>query len=104
MLSCVTVEPIQPNEDVDQADLPSARSIKVQQLLADDARRGSPECPLQIRRGQPVPEILAAVARADASVLVVGYRRGGPAREVSPTETARNLLYAAPCAVLTVPF
>jgi nucleotide-binding universal stress UspA family protein len=102
-LSGVTVEPVLANEDRSRVDLPRARSLKVRQLLAEAGQADGKMLPLRIRRGHPVDEILAAVDEAKASVLVVGYRRGGPPKEVKATETARNLLYAAPCAVLTVP-
>ncbi len=58
---------------------------------------------VMLRSGRPVDEILEAVGAAEADVLVIGYRRGGPPKVVEPTETARSLLLAAPCAVLTVP-
>jgi nucleotide-binding universal stress UspA family protein len=102
-LSAVTVEPVIASEDPSRVDVPRARSMRVSQLLASTAPVGAAPVPLAIRRGLTVEEILEAVKAVGAAVLVVGYRRGGPAKEVSLTQTARNLLYSAPCAVLTVP-
>lgn len=62
-----------------------------------------PAIQVSLRTGSPAVEILEEVCAAEAGVLVIGYRRGGPPKVVEPTETARSLLLAAPCAVLTVP-
>ncbi|MHB1327703.1 MAG: universal stress protein [Gemmatimonadales bacterium] len=64
---------------------------------------GPPPVRIALRSGSPVAEILDQVSAIEADVLVIGYRRGGPPKVVEPTETARSLLLAAPCAVLTVP-
>lgn len=81
--------------------MPRARTVRLAELL----RRvpGGERQPLSIRRGNPVEEILAHVQEAAVDVLVIGYRRGGPPKIIGPTDIARNLLYAAPSAVLTVP-
>jgi len=104
-VSAVTVEPLIADEEVPGVEVPRrGRSIEVRQLLFDGDGRSSRRSPaLSVRRGSPVEEILAEVKAAGTSVLVVGYRRGGPPRRVDPTEVARNLLYSAPCAVMTVP-
>ncbi len=62
-----------------------------------------PPLRIVLRSGSPVVEILDQVDAMETDVLVIGYRRGGPPKVVEPTETARSLLLAAPCAVLTVP-
>lgn len=59
--------------------------------------------PLSVRRGHAIEEVLAEVDAARPDVLVIGYRRGGPPKVVGPKDIARNLLYAAPSAVLTIP-
>jgi nucleotide-binding universal stress UspA family protein len=85
--------------------LPGRRPVRIDQVL----HRAAAEMielgpiPLTIRQGDPIEEVLAEAASSKADVLVIGYRRGGPPKYVSPTEIARNILYAAPCAVLTVP-
>lgn len=81
--------------------MPRGRTIRLAELL----RRvpGGEGRPLAIRRGNPVEEILADLQATDTDLLVIGYRRGGPPKIIGPTDIARNLLYAAPAAVLTVP-
>lgn len=81
--------------------MPRARTARLAELL----RRvpGGDRQALAIRRGNPVEEILAQVQETDTDLLVIGYRRGGPPKIIAPTDIARNLLYAAPSAVLTVP-
>ncbi len=81
--------------------MPRARTIRLAELL----RRvpGGVGQPLAIRQGNPVQEILAELQETAADLLVIGYRRGGPPQIIGPTDVARNLLYAAPAAVLTVP-
>ncbi|MFN0181790.1 MAG: universal stress protein [Gemmatimonadales bacterium] len=58
---------------------------------------------LTVRAGDPVEEILTQAEETRPAVLVIGYRRGGPPKVIGPTDIARNLLYAAPTAVLTIP-
>ncbi len=81
--------------------MPRARTIRLAELL----RRvpGGEGRPLTIRRGHPVEEILADLQETETDLLVIGYRRGGPPKVIGPTDIARNLLDAAPSAVLTVP-
>jgi nucleotide-binding universal stress UspA family protein len=103
-LAAVTVEPLLADEEIPGVQAPRrARSFELGRLLreGDGPAGGAP--PLRVRRGDPVQEILAEVAATRTSVLVVGYRRGGPPKQVGPTEIARGLVFAAPCAVLTVP-
>jgi nucleotide-binding universal stress UspA family protein len=96
-VSVVTVEPVQEPEPMPL--VPSARSVRLQEMLATSAEPAV----LSIRRGDPIRQLLAEAETAHPDVVVVGYRRGGPSKVVEPTEVARNVLYAAPCAVLTVP-
>jgi nucleotide-binding universal stress UspA family protein len=58
---------------------------------------------LVIRHGQIVDEILAEAVSCGASVLVIGYRRGGPAGVIEGSSVARRVLHQAECAVMTVP-
>jgi nucleotide-binding universal stress UspA family protein len=103
-VSAVTVEPVIADEEVPGVEVPRlGKSIEVRQLLHDGERASRRPDALSVRRGSPVQEILAEVKAAGSSVLVVGYRRGGPPRRVDPTGVARSLLYSAPCAVMTVP-
>jgi nucleotide-binding universal stress UspA family protein len=58
---------------------------------------------IEIRTGDPIEQVLACISVVQPDLLVIGYRRGGPPKVFGPAEIARNLLYAAPCGVLTVP-
>lgn len=104
-LEAVTVEPDLEDERAigRQATLPRGRSVR----LGDAIRRLSTTDPgnvrLAIRRGNPIEEVLAQCGESQPDVLVIGYRRGGPPKVFGPADIARSLLYAAPCAVLTVP-
>lgn len=62
-----------------------------------------PRATIVVREGNPIEEILATVDRTRPEMLVIGYRRGGPPKVIGPADIARNLLYAAPSAVLTIP-
>ncbi len=81
--------------------MPRGRTIRLAELL----RRvpGGEGRTLAIRHGNPVEEILADLQETETDLLVIGYRRGGPPKVIGPTDIARNLLHAAPAAVLTVP-
>jgi nucleotide-binding universal stress UspA family protein len=58
---------------------------------------------LRVRHGDVVAKILAGVSAIGASVLAVGYHRGGAPGVVDTGSVARRLAHAAPCAVLTIP-
>jgi len=103
-LRTVTVEPPKAGETAEAAAaLPLARSAALQQRLGATLGGGHPGARLDIRRGTPVEQVLAAVEEADADTLAVGYHRGGPAGIIEAGSTGRRLLHAAPGAVLTVP-
>jgi nucleotide-binding universal stress UspA family protein len=103
-LHTVTVEPPTAGEPVAAAvALPLARSARLEQRLRETLGRDHPGARLQIRRGDPAEQVLAAVNGAGADILAVGYHRGGPAGILEAGSTARRLLHAAPGAVLTVP-
>jgi nucleotide-binding universal stress UspA family protein len=98
-LRVVTVERIAAGEPVHlAAAAPSARAVRlaarVQQLSGRE---------LDLRHGDPVAEVLAAVGEWQADVLVVGHHRGGPPGIIEAGSVARQLAHAAPCSVLTVP-
>ena len=56
-----------------------------------------------IRSGDPVKGVLQAIDEWGADVIVLGVRRGGPPGELGSGHIGRDLLQAAPVAVLTVP-
>lgn len=58
---------------------------------------------LEVRRGDTVAQILAAVEEYHPDVLALGYHRGGPPGVIDAGSTARRLAHTAPCAILTVP-
>jgi nucleotide-binding universal stress UspA family protein len=105
-LEAVIVEPDRDDEAVADSPVPlSGRSLRLEAILSQFARDHPdlPPVPLAVRRGHVIDEILAEVEAARPDVLVIGYRRGGPPKVVGPRDIARNLLYAVPTAVLTVP-
>lgn len=100
--SALMVEPSLADEPTGQGSpMPRARTIRFSEVLQGVA--ADEKAPLTIRQGNPVEEILAHLQASGGDLLVIGYRRGGPPKVIAPTSTARNLLYAAPSAVLTVP-
>lgn len=105
VVEAVTVRPGAANSGPAASVLPTRRPVRLDEVLhragADAAELGP--VALTIRQGDPIEEVLAEASASGADLLVIGYRRGGPPKFVSPTEIARNLLYAAPCAILTVP-
>ena len=106
-LSAVTVEPDLDDERASgtTSPMPRGRSVRLGDLLKRLPRGGggAPGVSLEVRRGNPIEEVLAAVTAQRPDLVVIGYRRGGPPKVIGPTDVARNLLYAAPSAVLTVP-
>jgi nucleotide-binding universal stress UspA family protein len=64
---------------------------------------GTPFEQVEVRRGDPVEQILAAICEGDTDLLVIGYHRGGPPGLPEVGNAARRLAHVAPCAVLTVP-
>jgi nucleotide-binding universal stress UspA family protein len=111
-LRVLTVEPSVAGEGC--AGIPTTRSCRLAQAVDQirlgqesdatwDQRGSSPGSTLVIRHGQVVEEILAEAALFGAGVLVLGYRRGGPAGVIEGSSVARRLLHQAECAVMTVP-
>jgi len=83
----------------------SGHILRVRQIV-ERFRHDVPDGPpitVEARSGAIIEEVLEAVGRAAAHLLVIGYRRGGPVKVVRPRDIARNLLYASAAAVLTVP-
>lgn len=100
----VTVETA-PDDERSASGQPTGRTLRLERSLEQYravASQGS-SVALTVRRGAVVDEVLSEVEERHPDMLVIGYRRGGPARLVAPSEIARNLLYSSPTAVLTVP-
>jgi nucleotide-binding universal stress UspA family protein len=77
-------------------------AARVRGLIARGSDSAEPLA-LTVRNGNPIDEILDHAETTRPDVLVIGYRRGGPPKIIGPADIARNLLYAAPTAVLTIP-
>jgi nucleotide-binding universal stress UspA family protein len=71
--------------------------------LVERLQLDSGPCPLLVRWGAPVPEILKTIRETDSNLLVLGVRRGGQRGDSGSGYVGRELLKSAPCAVLTVP-
>ncbi len=114
-LHAVSVEPAYENER-DAPHLLTTRSARLMEAV-DELRhhtslgRGAweppspaaPESPIVFHRGRVVDEIVREVVDSRTDVLVVGYRRGGPAGIIEAGSVARRLAHEAPCSVLTIP-
>ena len=97
-LHVVTVEPRRSRESAYAADIPDAGSVRLSALVRAAVGRE-----LEIRRGDPVAQILAAVSERRPDMLVIGCHRGGPPGIIEAGSTARRLAHTAPCAILTIP-
>lgn len=84
------------------SDVATSRELRIRQAMAS-ANGAADAARLIVRFGDPVPAILGEVPDAARDVLVIGNHRGGPGGVPASTGVGRSLLYAAPCAVLTVP-
>jgi len=101
-LGVVIVERSHPGEPDNLArQLPAARSERVRELVAAAANRLGARIEVDVRRGDPVEQILAALDGWD--MLAIGYHRGGPAGIIEGGSIARQLVHAAPGSLLTVP-
>lgn len=58
---------------------------------------------LQVRHGEVVEQVLAAAVEQKSDILVTGFHPGGPLLVVEEGSVSRQLVHAAPCAVLTIP-
>jgi nucleotide-binding universal stress UspA family protein len=114
-LRAVSVEPAFESEG-DVPRLLTARSSKLLEMVNgrrsgvdlgtgrwEEPHGSASEGPVVIRRGRIIDEIIREIGTYTADVLVVGYRRGGPAGAIESGSVARRLVHEAPCAVLTVP-
>jgi len=98
-LGVLTVEPVHAGEPAHLATaIPATRSTRIQSRV-----HGTIAPNLEVRRGNAAEQILAAANERMPDVLVLGCHRGGPAGVIEAGSTARQVLHAAPCAVLTVP-
>jgi nucleotide-binding universal stress UspA family protein len=98
-LHVVTVEPPRAHESPDlAAAVPSGHGANLRRRVRLGPGRG-----LELRHGQPVEQILAAVDKHRPAVLVIGCHRGGPSGILDAGSTARRIAHTAPCAILTVP-
>ena len=98
-LRLLTVESVHAGEPADlAAATPLARSTQIRSKVRETLGHE-----LEVRRGEPAEQILAAVDEGEPDVLVLGCHRGGPAGVIETGSTARHVIHAAPCAVLTVP-
>jgi len=104
-LRAITVERAPDNEPLHLVtELPLARSMSLQIRVREAlSRKGLPDVPLAIRRGDILERVIAEAQEIPADVLVVGYHRGGPPGVLEAGSTARRLVHASPCAVLTIP-
>jgi len=113
--SVVTVDTSTAGEPVGlAAALPGARSARLQGRVQAILVKAATACPawtrsqpahhdVDIRHGDVVEEVLAAVEDTQSDVLVIGYHRGGLPGILEAGSTARRLAHLAPCAVLTIP-
>jgi nucleotide-binding universal stress UspA family protein len=100
----VTVESGHPDEPSPGASaIPLARSIRLEDEVAEVSGRLGVTTSLEVRRGDIVEEILAACEAHEARVLVVGFHRGGPAGVMDGGSIGRRLVHGTSGAVLTVP-
>jgi nucleotide-binding universal stress UspA family protein len=98
-LRVMTVERAHDGEPAELARAnPVTRSTRIQ---ADVGRTLARD--LEVRRGDPAEQILAAAEERASDVLVIGCHPGGPAGVIEAGSTARRVIHQAPCAVLTVP-
>jgi nucleotide-binding universal stress UspA family protein len=98
-LLVLTVEPTHAGEPIHLAlATPVARSARIRSQVHD--RLGHE---IEVRRGEAAEQILAAVDERRPDVVVLGCHRGGSAGVIEAGSTARQVIHAAPCAVLTVP-
>jgi nucleotide-binding universal stress UspA family protein len=98
-LGVLTVEPRHSHEPAHlAAAVPDGRSVRLGSRV-----RAIAGLELEVRRGEPVAEIVDAVTEHRPDVLVIGCHRGGPPGIIDAGSTARRLAHTAPCTILTVP-
>jgi nucleotide-binding universal stress UspA family protein len=77
--------------------------IERARALVDRLQLAKGSCDFLLRWGDPVSEILDMIETTQSDLLVLGVRRGGAPGDLGSGHVGRDLLQAAPCAVLTVP-
>ena len=77
--------------------------IERARALVDRLHLAKGPCDFLVRWGDPVSGILDMIQTTQADLLVLGVRRGGAPGDLGSGHVGRDLLQAAPCAVLTVP-
>lgn len=110
-LSAVTVEPMWAGEPTSlAARVLSPRTERLSSMIEGRLRKGHRSSSdegkgehLQVRRGEPVEEVVAAVTEGGADVLALGFHRGGPPLVIENGSVSRQLVHAVPCAVLAIP-
>jgi nucleotide-binding universal stress UspA family protein len=91
-----------PDGDPTDNNLEDPRVIRVHQALSRLPGGGARWKP-EVRRGDPVAEILRFLTEVRADLLVLGVRRGGPAGDMGSGHVGRDLLQAAAVAILSIP-
>jgi len=81
---------------------PHPRRARVESAMEQRPNLGG-RAALTVRWGDPVPEVLRHLEETAADLLVLGLRQGGPGGDPGSGHVARDLLGAAPVAILTVP-
>jgi nucleotide-binding universal stress UspA family protein len=101
-LSVILVLPEPPGALRDDAEWLDPRRTRVLQTTAETGN-GSGPIHTVVSTGEPVAQILETIDKSGYDVIVLGVRRGGPAGELGSGHVGRDVLQAAPVAVLTVP-
>lgn len=101
----VTVEPVDASGDPDGMAPERARTLGMVRMLDRAAMAGGQAngFPFRVLRGDPVRCLKEEIEHPATDLLAIGARRGGPGGVPQSTGVGRMLLYAAQCAVLTVP-
>ena len=81
---------------------PHPRRTRVESAMEQRPDLGG-RASLTVRWGDPVREVLRHLEETMADLLVLGLRQGGPGGDPGSGHVARDLLGAAPVAILTVP-
>ncbi len=103
-LQIVTVEPVVPGENGVGPVLTRSQRLGANAQQVVRRELGEQACvPVDIRRGETVEQVLAAVGDHSSEVLAIGFHRGGPPGMLEAGSTARRLAHLATCAVLTIP-
>ncbi|MGH7580936.1 MAG: universal stress protein, partial [Gemmatimonadales bacterium] len=93
-LRVITVEPAAPGEDGAASEPPLAKSQRLvsgaRQIVRRELREEA-HVTVEIRRGEIVEQVLAAVEDPEAEVLAIGFNRGGPPGVLEAGSTARRL-------------